>query len=162
MCKRHQKIFVQFIDTDLGYFCQINITGMYVHNQICSRQIFNNLMCHILCHGTVSASRKNAVHIKVKSRNPPRHRINSHRIHRWIYIHDSRKKFWMLPDAPYHLITNILPFEFITVNTSDNPNPLFLFMVLIRRHQPVFPDIQYLSNRQFHLTDGMNLCIEFL
>ena len=76
-CERQQGLFCVDIDAGLGNLPQENVAGMNVNAKIRSGNVLHDFCSHMLCYGSLLASRKNPVHVQVKHRNTPGYGVHA-------------------------------------------------------------------------------------
>ena len=122
---------------------------MDIHTQIRAFQVFHEPVYDRFHHRALRVARKDPVHIQIKHRDSPRDRIDPQRIERRIDVHDSFQIPWFCLQPSEELITYELSFQLISMSSRHDRDPLFIPCGMCR-HDPIFPDRQFLVYRQFH------------
>ena len=133
------------INPDLWDLLDVHTAGMDINTNVRPLYVLHDLCRCVLSHSSVLGTREQSVHINVKYRHIPVLRLKSHRIDKWIYIHDSSKLVKILLDPSDQVITYVLSGNLIPMYTGHNTQPLFISsweirsqMVLLHPHD--FPD----------------------
>ena len=145
MGERHERFLIINVDAHLWRLAKIQVTRMYVKNEVGTFQVFNYLIGSLFGKRTMLYARKDTVHVEVEVGDATLYGVYAERIEGWINLNRAVKLADIRLNNTHKFVAHHLSLEFVTVGTSHDTDALRACTVL----NYVLLYAKLLINRQF-------------